>query len=126
MNDDTLLYRQVSPSWLVNGEFTSQTFLPTRKDNGLLSVYDGDRITAEDSWRHFVGTLGHPSAGVAAVSVAECNDQQLPVRPDPEAFPEHVLIDFTGLSNSQKERKAAALKAAALARGWQFRPPLEV
>ena len=75
MNEDTLLYRQVSPSWLVNGDFTSQTFLPTRKDNGFLSVYDGDRITAEDSWRHFVGALGRPSAGVAAVSVAECNDQ---------------------------------------------------
>lgn len=122
MNAQTLLYRQVNPHWVINGEPNSQTFMPTRKDQGLLSVYDGDQITPVDSWHHFTGVLGYASAGVAAVSLAECQAQQLAVHPDPESFPEHALIDFTGLSRSQRERKAAQLKAAALARGWQFLP----
>ena len=122
MNTQTLLYRQVNPHWVINGEPNSQTFMPTHKDQGLLSVYDGDQITPADSWHHFTGVLGYASAGVAAVSLAECQAQQLAVHPDPESFPEHALIDFTGLSRSQRERKAAQLKAAALARGWQFLP----
>ena len=122
MNDDTLLHRQVSPGWIRNGEISSQTFRPTRKDAGLLSVYDGDQITAQGAWQHFTNALGFASAGVVAVSVTECQGQQLPVRPDPEPFPEHVVIDFTGLSRSQVERKADRLKMAATARGWLFRP----
>ena len=40
MNDDTLLYRQVHPSWIVDGVATSLTFLPSRQHQYLLSVYD--------------------------------------------------------------------------------------
>ena len=122
MNDDTLLYRQVNPIWIRNGEISSQTFRPTRKDAGLLSVYDGDQITAQGAWQHFTDNLGFASAGVIAVSVAECEEQQLLVRPDPVPFPEHAVIDFTGLSRSQVERKADRLKTAAIVRGWLFRP----
>ena len=40
MNDDTLLYHQVHPSWIVDGGISWQAFRPTPKDEGLLSVYD--------------------------------------------------------------------------------------
>ena len=122
MNDSTLLHRQVNPSWIRNGEISSQTFRPTRKDAGLLSVYDGDQITAQRAWQHFTDNLGFASAGVIAVSVAECEEQQLSVRPDPAPFPEHAVVDFTGLSRSQVERKADRLKTASTVRGWLFRP----
>lgn len=121
MNHDTLLHRQVNPRWIRDGAISSQTFTPTRKDAGLLSVYDGDQIAAEAAWSHFTDSLGFTSAGVVAVSVLECQDLQLPVRPDPTPFPEHAVIDFTGLSRSGIERKADRLKMAALARGWLFR-----
>ena len=122
MNDDTLLYRQVHPNWTVDGGISSQAFRPTPKDEGLLSVYDGDKIDPEAAWHHYRSELGLASAGVLGVSVAECNDLQLPARPDPAPFPEHAVINFTGLSNSKRERKADRLKAAANERGWLFRP----
>ena len=121
MNDDTLLYRQVHPNWIVNGNVSWQTFRPTPKDNGLLSVYDGDQIAPEQSRLHYVNDLRLESAGVVGVSVAQCNDLQLRVRPDPAPFPEHAVIDFTGLSGNQTRRKAGRLKAAANKRGWLFR-----
>ena len=122
MNDDTLLYRQVHPSWIVDGVATSLTFLPSRRHQYLLSVYDGDKIDPEAAWHHYHSKLGLASAGVLGVSVAECNDLQLPARPDPAPFPEHAVINFTGLSNSKRERKADRLKAAANERGWLFCP----
>ena len=45
MNSDTLLYRMISPSWMQDGSPTTPAFKPTRKDNGRLSVYDGDQIS---------------------------------------------------------------------------------
>ena len=121
MNDDTLLYRQVHPNFIVHGNVSRQAFRPTPKDNGLLSVYDGDKIDPESSWNHYRRNLGLASVGVLGVSVAECNDLELPTRPDPTEYPEHVVIDFTGLNGSQTRRKAGRLRAAANARGWLFR-----
>ena len=63
MNNDTLLLRQVHPSWIQNGRVTSQAFTPTPKDNGHLSSYDGDMISAEAAWRHYTNKLGYESSG---------------------------------------------------------------
>ena len=69
MNSDTLLYRMVSPSWMRDGRSTSQTFKPTRKDNGRVSVYDGDQISPQAAHEHYAG-LGYQAVGVLAVSVS--------------------------------------------------------
>lgn len=47
VNEATHLHRQVHPSWVQDGRATSQAFKPTPKDNGRLSVYDGDQMVAE-------------------------------------------------------------------------------
>ena len=117
MTPATLLFRQVNPSWIKNGRITSQVFKPTPKDKGCLSVYDGDQITAEASWRHYTIELEYQSVGVVAVTVCECKEHDLYVKHDPEPFPEHVVIKFTG---SQIEKKAKRLKEAAETRGWQY------
>ena len=119
MTPATLLFRQVNPSWIKNGRITSQVFKPTPKDEGCLSVYDGDQITAEASWRHY--TIKYQSVGVVAVTVCECKEHDLCVKHDPEPFPEHVVIKFIGYSKSQIERKAKRLKEAAERRGWQYK-----
>ena len=126
MNSETLLHRMVHPTWLQNGLPTSQTFRPTPKDAGRLSVYDGSQISARDAWLHFIGVSPgeRPPVGVVAVSVEECLHSGLPVVPDPATFPGHTLIDFTGLSKNQIKRKAGGLKDAANTRGWQFRPAI--
>lgn len=120
MTGATLLHRQVHPSWVQQGRVTSQVFRPTPKDEKRLSVYDGDLITAEAAWNHFTNSLGYASIGVLAVTVAECAAHDLHVAPDPAHFPEHVLIDFAGLSEGSTKKKAKYLTAAADSRGWQY------
>ena len=69
--------------------------------------------------------LGWESAGVLAISVAECKAQILSVIPDPSPFPEHVLVDFNSLaSNSAVDNAAKKLRDEAKLRGWMFRPQL--
>lgn len=86
----------------------------------MLSVYDGDQIEPEASWRHYTEQLGHPSVGVLAVIVAECQSLELPVEPLPEDFPEHVIIRFDSCSGGVIEKKAKVLKRHAESRGWQY------
>lgn len=122
MNSDTLLYRMISPSFIQDGFSISPAFKPTRKDNGLLSVYDGDQISPHAAYEHYA-SLGYKAVGVLAVSVAECESLALAVTPDPlPGFPEHTTIDFTTLSRKDIEIASRALRERANARGWQYRP----
>jgi hypothetical protein len=121
MTEETLLLRQINPSWYQQGRVTSQAFKPTPKDESLLSVYDGSLISPEKAWEHFTRTLGFQSVGVLAISLGECKHYELPVRSDPHPFPEHAVIDFTGFLRNQIENKAKLLRAVAVARGWQYR-----
>ena len=122
MNSDTLLYRMVNPSWMIEGQPTSQTFKPTRKDNWRLSVYDGDQISPQDAYEHYA-SLGHKAVGVLAVAVAECESLNLTVSPDPLLdFPEHTTIDFAAHSRKGVEVVARVLRERANVRGWQYRP----
>lgn len=120
MNGGTLLLRQVNPAWVQSGRVTSQVFRPTPKDQRRLSVYDGDQITALEAWRHFTETLGYTSVGVLGVSVDECRSLRLDAEPDPGPFPEHAVIAFGELNNTQIEKKAKQLRGFAQARGWQY------
>ena len=125
MNSDTLLYRMVSPSWIQRGVATSQTFKPTRKDNGRLSVYDGDQISPQAAYEYFTNPppgLGQRAVGVLAVKVSECESLNLAVKLDGDPIPAHAAIDFTTLSRRDINRAADELKELANARGWQYRP----
>jgi hypothetical protein len=51
--------------------------------------------------------------------VAECNELELPVNPEPQNFPEHCILDFNAHKESAWGKKAKALQKKALARGWQ-------
>ena len=120
MTPETLLLRQVNPNWIRDGRITSQVFRPTPKDKKQLSVYDGDQMTPQEAHAHYTQQLGRSSAGVMAVAVVECQQQDLPAVPDPAPFPAHVVIDFRALSNSDIKTKAKHLTRAACLRGWQY------
>jgi hypothetical protein len=122
MNSQTLLFRQIHPSWIQQGRATSQAFTPTQKDATQLSVYDGDQITAEESWKHYTDILGLNSYGTLAITISECNNVQLSVIPDPNPFPEHAYIDFGGLSGNQIKNKSKYLRSVSNSRGWVFLP----
>jgi len=114
----TFLHRQIHPMWRQDGRVTSQAFRPTPKDERKLSVYDGDLIAAADAWRHFTSQLKLASVGVLAVTVRECSSVELRVSPDPEPFPEHAVIDFSGYSENAIQKKAKILRHDAESRGW--------
>ena len=121
MNNATLLFRQINPSWIREGRVTSQAFTPTKKDEQKLSVYDGDQISAEASWRHFTSAPERKSIGVMAVTVKECRDAGTQVMPDPDAFQEHVVINFASLTGSQAKDVGKNLAHLARGRDWQYR-----
>lgn len=122
-NKEQSLHRQVHPKWVVNGRISSQTFRPTSKDAGLLSVYDGQKIAAEGSFNHYTSVLNLAAIGTVSVSEHEVTEVGLTWRPDPAPFPEHAVIDFTQLSNQNTVKaKAQALAQKAQLRGWTHKP----
>lgn len=120
MTPQTLLLRQINPSFIQAGRVTSQAFRPTPKDESLLSVYDGDKIQAQAAWQHFTTTPGCRSVGVMAVSNDECASENLPLIADGVPFPEHASIDYSAFSKSEVEKKAKVLTKKAHERGWLF------
>lgn len=88
-----------------------------------MSVDNGDMVSAEESYRSF--TERFESAGVLAVSVSECEAQDLRVVPDGlEGRPAHTAIDYGGLSVSGTRKAAERLRDHAVRRGWQVQPPV--
>lgn len=127
MNGETLLFRQIHPNFIEDdGQVTYLAFRPFPRDEGKLSTYDGDQIVAEASWHHYTKVLNRTSKGVMAVTVAECESQQTKPILDAQPFPEHVSIDFTGLSKKEVKNAAKRLVELAAERDWQFKPSVAV
>lgn len=121
MNDNKQLLRQVHPSFIQNGEIGVVAFRPNDSDNGYLSVYDGDKITPEDSHKHWTDELKKKSIGVLAVTVEECKSVDLPCGNSPmDNNPAHAHIDFNGYEKKDQRTKTKALLDFALARQWLF------
>ena len=123
MQTTTPLLRQIHPNWLKDGHILSIAFRPFPKDVGLLSVYDGDLIAPEASWKHYTENLGNKSAGVWAVTVGETKACRLVARADTVGyFAEHAVIDFSGHAEKEQKAKSKILASHAEARGCLFQP----
>ena len=126
MPESDLLYRQVPRGEIsTEGNPQSQTFLPTKKDQDNLSMYDGSQLSPEESYQHYTEVLKLQSAGVVGISCAEAEALGIRIQPDPQPdFPSHTLLDFSNLTTNSKKREAAReLKNKAIERGWLYRPP---
>lgn len=125
MDKDSLLIRQVHPQWMV-GEtisqlvFSSQTFKPTPKDEGLLSMYNGELFEPSEAYEHYTN-LNLQSSGVVAVTPAECETIPVPVLEDNHPFEGHCSLDYRELGNNKIKKAASTLKAFAQERGWLYR-----
>lgn len=123
MTSATLLHRQAHPKFMDGAQITSQVFIPFPKDDGLLSVYDGDQISAAETHAHYTLVLGNESHSVWSVTKAEADGESVPASADPlPDFPSHSKIDFTGKTDKECRKIAKKLKAWAMARGCQFLP----
>lgn len=127
-----LLWRQAEPKYIVDdGLPSSQVFEPmSEKDEGCLSVDDGDMVTAADSYTRFTAAPPHGfgcvSESVWALSVNEVVDRGLSAWADPipaaqplPANPSHAVIEFGDLNRSQRKKVAQKLKVLAIQRGRQ-------
>ncbi len=116
-----ILHRQVHPTFVHGGRVTSQAWMPTPKDDGLLSVSRSSVRSAIDSFHHHTRVLGLPSCGVWGVSVAECGALGLAAAADPLTKPvadhAHAVVDFRNVNEHQRKVKAKQLAVAARERG---------
>lgn len=123
MTSETTLLRQVHPDFIPEGQLTSQAFMPFPKDEGKPSVYDGDQISAADSFQHYTEVLHNASHSVWGVTCAEVSSVDLSSVANPlDNFPSHALIDFTAQPEKTFRKLAKKLKAFAIARGSLFSP----
>lgn len=130
-DSDELLYRQVHPNFAPFGRPSSQAFNPTKKDNYQLSVDRSSLTTPKDAFVLHTEGRGWKSIGTWAVTIVECEEQQLSCFGDPlfcppekVADPAHCRIDFSSLkSNSKREIAGQFLAKAAHARGCLFHAP---
>lgn len=134
MEDKSLLHRQIHPSFVVNDIVSNQAFTDnslivssgafttTEKDDDKLSVYNGEKFSAKDSYDHYTTT--YKSHGVLSVTVQEVNSiTPLSSTEDNNPFDGHSYIDFSSVpSKSQKTKKASKLRDIAVNRNWTYKP----
>jgi hypothetical protein len=121
LNNETLLLRQIHPSWVNADGISSEAFNPSTKDNGKLSAYSGDLFTAEKSFDHYTAT--QDSVGVLAVTNEECVNEHLVCNLDNAPFEGHVSVDYNPHPKKTCKKVAKKLRNIAISRGWQFKDP---
>lgn len=111
--DNRKLYRQVHPQWFIDNRLWSVALKPTPKDNGFLSVYNGEIFTPKESYEHYTKS-GLKSACVVSVTVKNCTDLGLNVIDDNIPFHGHSSIDFNSVqSDNKRKKKAESLREKA-------------
>ncbi len=123
-----LLFRQIHPNFMDNGEPSSQAFVPTAKDENRLSVDRASITTAEQSFSLFTKG-GRLSIGAYGLTVAEFASEEINAFPDPVeatgtqlANPAHAYADYSSFTANQQKNKAKRLKLKAKARGILYDP----
>ena len=118
-DDDEIQFRQVNPSWVENDEPSRLVFMPTKKDEGKLSMDRSATTDAKDSFDNFK-SLGLKSNGVYGLTPSEFQENPNPIQCFESPLdnnPHHSHADFDGLTNGQKKAKSQDLRRKAIARG---------
>lgn len=116
---DEVQFRQVNPSWMEENEPSRLAFIPTKKDDGKLSLDRSVSTTAKKSYDDF-RALGLRSDGVFGLTPGEFADapNAIGCYASPlENNPHHSHADFNGMSNGQRKVKSQELRRRAIARG---------
>ncbi len=134
MEGKKLLHRQIHPSFVVNDIVSNQAFTedslvvssgafnPTEKDEDKLSVYNGNKFSAKESYEHFI--TNYSSYGVLSLTEEEIlSITPLTSKDDNIPFDGHSHIDFSQVSSkNQKTKKAGKLRDLAIKRSWTYKP----
>jgi len=122
-NKEELLLRQVHPTFVQNGQISSQPFCPTPKDDNKLSVDRASMTSPRAAHSLFIANGGQ-SVAVYGLSVDEFLREELTCHADPlkasdgkRANPAHAVADYSAHAPGQQKNKAKRLKLKAVARG---------
>lgn len=124
LTDETeVLFRQIHPDLMQDGEPASSSFRPKESDKNKLSVDRGALTTAAAAFDLFTSN-GYTSVAVYGVSIAEftmcaipCEADPLPATEEKKANPAHALANFEEFGGSKQKTLAKRIKQAAIARG---------
>jgi hypothetical protein len=118
-----IVFRQIHPNCMHEGEPSSDRFRPSEKDANKLSVDRSALVTAEQAHTLYTRN-GNASAAVFGLSVAEFAADEVGCYGDPikatetlAANPAHALADYSAHTPKQQKLIAKKLKRAAVARG---------
>lgn len=124
-DENELLFRQVHPNFIVDGQLSSAPFRPTPKDGDKLSVDRSAIATAAESHALYTSN-GFSSVAVYALNVKEFQDEAVRCVADPvpaseqqAANPAHAYADYSGHGSAKQKTIAQRLKIKAVARGRQ-------
>lgn len=122
-DDGEVLFRQIHPDLMQDGEPASSSFRPKEADKDMLSVDRGALTTASDAHALYTSN-GHRSAAVYGLTVAEfagcgidCEDDPLEETDEAAGNPAHALATFAGYGTSKQKTLGKRLKKFAVARG---------
>ena len=123
---DELLFRQVHPSFMEDGQPSSQPFRPSSQDDGRMSVDRSTLTTAADAYARYTAA-GLASEGVFGLTVGEFEAEEVTCWSDPlrgrsgrAPNPAHALADYTKHTPRQQKNLAKRLKRKAIQRGRLF------
>lgn len=126
-----VLFRQIHPDLMQDGEPSSSNFRPKDADENKLSVDREALTTADAAFALYTGN-GFTSSAVYGVSVAEFEQHGIPCEEDPlvatatlASNPAHAVADFTGIGGSKQKTLAKRIKQAAITRGVLHPKPEE-
>jgi hypothetical protein len=126
LDGDEVMFRQIHPNSLQNGEPASDRFRPYASDDNFMSVDRSALSTAEQSHSLYTST-GRKSAAVFGVSVREFGEEAIDCLSDPlektklePTNPAHALADYTKHSASSQKLIAKRLQRLAVSRGCLF------
>ena len=123
-DESVALFRQIHPSWVADGQISSQAFSPMPKDNGMLSVRQSTIVSAREAYQ-FHTALGFESIGTYQVTVGDGEAVGLRAVDDSRLAPAplgHAYIDFRGIGRRPADRTAKQLRTYAMRHGMQFDP----
>ena len=122
-DDSEILFRQIHPNFMHNGEPSSDRFRPSERDQNRLSVDRSSMVAASESHALYMGN-GLASAAVFGVTVAEFADEAITCVADPvegtvTTVPNraHALADYSAHAAPRQKIIAKKLQRAAVARG---------
>lgn len=123
VNQREVLFRQIHPNFMQNGEPASDRFRPQPNDEGMMSLDREALTTAAASYALYTSN-GRQSAAVYGVAIGEFDTEVVPCQEDPlaatgtaPANPAHALADYTRHDYKAQKNISKRLKRKAVARG---------